>query len=305
MERSKFFGAMAGGALVIAGLLAWAWLYPPSEADTLTIPHSFSANTLIRASEFNANFSAVEDIVNGKIDTGNLEDLGVATADLADNAVTNAKMANDSVTTTEILDETIASADILDGTIATADILDGTIEDDDLNTLNAPLDGELLAWDASSDQGYWHQIKHAQTLCSIFDASGEGISSSVYYVTIGPVVETAGSFSGNYFTTTESDVRPRTLLFPRATQAFALDVEAGSAPGAGNSVSVDLRQDGVDTSLDCDITDSNTQCSVTVAWPGFTMNGNDDTYWKVDFTSGSVGSPLRMCASFAELPLKL
>ena len=58
----------------------------------ITLPNTFSPNTVARASEVNANFAAITAQVNGNIETVNLAAGAVTTAKIADTAVTEAKL---------------------------------------------------------------------------------------------------------------------------------------------------------------------------------------------------------------------
>lgn len=60
---------------------------------TLTIPNTFSPNTVAQSAQVNANFNAVATLVNStKLDSDNIQTGGIATASLADDSVTKAKI---------------------------------------------------------------------------------------------------------------------------------------------------------------------------------------------------------------------
>lgn len=56
-------------------------------ADTLSVPHTFVSGTSALASEVNANFQAIEDLVNGRLDGANLEADSVSSLHLMPNSV--------------------------------------------------------------------------------------------------------------------------------------------------------------------------------------------------------------------------
>ena len=93
------------GGLLVWALLALGFLTPPSQSDTLTIPNTFSVGQVADPTTVNANFSAIANIVNGKIDNDNWDAAG------PDLAYANMALAG-----------TIVTGDIVDGTIATIDI---------------------------------------------------------------------------------------------------------------------------------------------------------------------------------------
>ena len=59
----------------------------------------------------------------------------------------------------------------------------------------------------------------------------------------------------------------QTLSPARAITAASLAVRTTVAPGAGNSITVTLRDDGADTALACTIADTATSCSNVAANP--------------------------------------
>lgn len=66
---------------IVGGLGVWAWLgwvvlSHPSQSDTLVIPNSFSVGQVADPSAVNANFDAIKNIVNGKIDDDNWDGSG-------------------------------------------------------------------------------------------------------------------------------------------------------------------------------------------------------------------------------------
>jgi len=70
---------------ILLGLVAAsAWLI----AGSVTIPHSFTANTTAKASEVNANFNAVKTAVDGNADdiSDNANDIATNKADITTNA---------------------------------------------------------------------------------------------------------------------------------------------------------------------------------------------------------------------------
>jgi hypothetical protein len=64
----------------------------------ITIPHSFSDNTIAEASEVVANFTAVENFVNALQAGTNITAGAIQTAAIADGAITSIKLAGGSGT---------------------------------------------------------------------------------------------------------------------------------------------------------------------------------------------------------------
>ena len=60
----------------------------------ITIPHSFSDNTIAEASEVVANFTAVENFVNALQAGTNFTASAIQTAAIADGSITSIKLAN-------------------------------------------------------------------------------------------------------------------------------------------------------------------------------------------------------------------
>ena len=60
----------------------------------ITIPHSFSDNTIAEASEVVANFTAVENFVNALQAGTNITAGAIQTAAIADGAITSIKLAS-------------------------------------------------------------------------------------------------------------------------------------------------------------------------------------------------------------------
>lgn len=86
---------------------------------TLTIPNSFTNNTVADATQVNANFNAVATLLNStKLDGDNLQTGGVPTGAFADLSVTADKLAADAVTTDKIDDEAVTAAKIAEDVIA-------------------------------------------------------------------------------------------------------------------------------------------------------------------------------------------
>jgi len=59
----------------------------------IAIPHTFVTGTISEASEVNANFSAVENYVNGLSSGTNIDAGAISTVKIADAAITSAKLA--------------------------------------------------------------------------------------------------------------------------------------------------------------------------------------------------------------------
>jgi hypothetical protein len=58
----------------------------------LSVPYSFTSNTVIEAAEMNSNFTAVKNFADGLASGVNLEDGAVTTAKIAAGAITSAKL---------------------------------------------------------------------------------------------------------------------------------------------------------------------------------------------------------------------
>lgn len=80
----------------------------------LTIPHSFTNDTIAEASEVNSNFSAVKLFVDALQDGTGLDNLSIADTKLSTSSVTETKLAANAVTKAKIADRAVGSAE-LDG----------------------------------------------------------------------------------------------------------------------------------------------------------------------------------------------
>jgi hypothetical protein len=111
---------------IVGGIAVWGWLGfavfndpRPSKADTLTIPNSFSVGQVADPSTVNANFDAIKNLVNGKIDNDNWDPAG------PDLTCANFDQSTGCITSTGILDSTITTADFAP-TASTAEVFSTT-----------------------------------------------------------------------------------------------------------------------------------------------------------------------------------
>ena len=150
----------------------------------LSTPNTFVAGTAAKASEVNANFQAVESVVNGNIDTTNLKDVSVTTGKLADSAVTTAKIADDAVTSAKIPEDAVTSAQIADGAVTGSQI--GALEvttahlADDAVTLAKMADSsvdtaQLVDGAVTSDKigSDVHPVLGGNTVYSVYVSTGQ------------------------------------------------------------------------------------------------------------------------------------
>src|SRR5690606_13436456 len=85
----------------------------------LTYPFTITPNTLASASQVMGNFDAIKAIINGGIDSTNLED----------KAVTAGKLADKAVNTSALADEAVSGAKLAAGAVTTAKLADGSVTD--------------------------------------------------------------------------------------------------------------------------------------------------------------------------------
>ena len=94
----------------------------------LNVTNTFVDGTVAKASEVNANFQDVEDVLNGNVDSDNLATDAVTTAKIKDDAVTADKIADDAVLTANIKDANVTSAKLATGAAA------GNLDSGDVTT---------------------------------------------------------------------------------------------------------------------------------------------------------------------------
>lgn len=80
----------------------------------LTIPHSFTNNTIAEAAEVNSNFNAVKLFVDALQDGTGIDSAVITEAKLATSSVSEVKLASNAVTKAKVADRAIGSAE-LDG----------------------------------------------------------------------------------------------------------------------------------------------------------------------------------------------
>jgi hypothetical protein len=124
---------------------------------SLSIPHSFTNNTVASATEVNANFASVKSFAESNVVQvdGSVQAGSTAIANLA---VTSGKIADGAITSVKIQDLTIVNGDIADNAITSSKILDNTIVLGDLATaLQAFLVpvGTIAMWGGASAPGGW------------------------------------------------------------------------------------------------------------------------------------------------------
>jgi len=114
---------LLGGFLFLS--LVLVSLIPQTGSDTLTIPNTFSIGQVADPNTVNANFTAIANIVNGKIDNGNWDTSGprlsydhvdltskIVSADIVDGTVVNIDLAADSIHNANVIDGTLISEDL-------------------------------------------------------------------------------------------------------------------------------------------------------------------------------------------------
>jgi hypothetical protein len=122
---------------------------PLAHADTLVVPNkTYSPGDTIRSSEWNANFLAIEAVVNTNLDDLNLKNDGITASDkIKDGTIDLPAMGTNSVNSANIVDDSIGSGDIGPGAVTTNEILDDTIDWADLDYDGTETDEDLLAYD--------------------------------------------------------------------------------------------------------------------------------------------------------------
>ena len=114
-----------GGYLALTGAVA-NLIFDRSHASTLTIPNSFSVGQVADPAAVNANFSAIQGIVNGGIDDSNWNGAGPG--------ISTGHIANSSITTSKILDGTILVSDMASTALPSNTVATGTSTDVNLTT---------------------------------------------------------------------------------------------------------------------------------------------------------------------------
>jgi hypothetical protein len=75
----------------------------------LTLPHSFSNNTVAEAAEVNANFNAVKLFTDALQDGSGIDNLVITNSKIATSAVTEVKLAASAVTESKLADRSVGS----------------------------------------------------------------------------------------------------------------------------------------------------------------------------------------------------
>ena len=110
---------VVGGLMVVTFTLL-NFFVPPVTSDTLIIPNTFSIGQVADPATVNANFTAIANVINGKIDNTNWDAAGpdlqygnidleskVDTGDILDGTVALIDMAANSVDVTKVVDNTL------------------------------------------------------------------------------------------------------------------------------------------------------------------------------------------------------
>jgi hypothetical protein len=161
-------------ALVVAAIIAlFLPVSVPTQADTITIPHAFSAGTVIKSSDFNANFTAITTAVNGNLDDVNFKAGGI-------DGLT--KLASNSVDTDELAANAVTTAQVIDGTLLPAD----------MDTTNSVTTGDYLVAAAGADftwitPGYG--ATNTDWCYPLFRTTAFGPGAAVFYDHFGPISE--------------------------------------------------------------------------------------------------------------------
>lgn len=71
-------------------------------ADSVHVPNSFQSGGTAYASEVNANFQEIEDVINGNLDGANIKNESLTSSDLASNSVGSSEIVDGSVGTSEL-----------------------------------------------------------------------------------------------------------------------------------------------------------------------------------------------------------
>lgn len=93
-----------------------------ANAAQIPTPTQFVAGQKIVAASMNANFNAINTVVNGSIASDNIVNGGITTADLADSLITTAKILDSNVTTAKLADLAITSAKLADSSVTSGKI---------------------------------------------------------------------------------------------------------------------------------------------------------------------------------------
>lgn len=127
----KIRGSMKRTLTITAVLVILAFT---AHAAQVGIPYQFSSGQKIVASEVNANFNTLSNVINGNIASDNIVNGGIITADISDSAIDTSKIANLSVTTPKlavqsVTHEKLASESVTTASIATAAVTTAKIND--------------------------------------------------------------------------------------------------------------------------------------------------------------------------------
>lgn len=262
--------------LAVLGLLSLSGLAidvisPPAPADTISGIVTFSAGGVIRAADFNTNFTAITTAVNGNLDDVNIKDDGITgSTKIADGTVVLANMDTDSVN----------SAKIVDSSIVTADISDGTVGEPDLNIADSPAVGDVLGYDDAAGHYEWFSSSCASFIYGHYDSSGTA-PGTIYYFGYGEDLRDTTASNVGVVSIPKNDMYSSSLW-----------VEINTAPGAGKTWVFTTNIEGTGTgSQSCTIADTDTSCEDTAN--GFLLQQGD----RLSVNVTSTGTP----ASFAEI----
>jgi hypothetical protein len=88
----------------------------------LTIPHSFTNNTIAEAAEVNSNFSNVKLFVDALQDGTGLDNFSVTESKLATSSVSETKIAANAVSSTKIAENAVTQVKIADRAVGSAEL---------------------------------------------------------------------------------------------------------------------------------------------------------------------------------------
>jgi len=203
---------------IVGGLAVWGWLGfavfnspRPSKADTLSIPNSFSVGQVADPNAVNANFDAIKNVINGKIDNDNWDTAGpdltcanldvtaacAGSAFITDGSIVNADVNASAAIVGSKLDlaNDIVTGDIVDGTIGTADLAAATIaalDNQVFATGNNPSDVTGLncanTWTDITGAS-WNVTAFGGTIAVIFHSNVDGNSGSIVRLSLRLVID--------------------------------------------------------------------------------------------------------------------
>jgi len=256
------------GIFVLLSVALLVWLVLPSvQADLVTGIVTFSPSTTIKSADFNNNFTAITNQVNGNLNDANLKNAGItASTKLIDATVSLAKMQTDSVNSAKIVNESIQSGDVLDGSLLGVDFLDDTIGEVKMaiNTASgAGVDGHVLYWndgagklDYKLSTGTDEDCLNVHMLTDLAPTGGGFVTFS-YDIFDGTQTSGLGASAADSYV-------PAAIS---ANNVYAM-VESG-APGGDDTYEVIVYKNGSPTTVACTIPNAGTTCGASGAAASF------------------------------------